>query len=67
MVLTTLVTECPDLKSLGAIEPMMALDTMTYLPDDILTKIDWAAMGVLLETRVPFLDHRVVEFAWQLL
>jgi len=62
--LASLPESWPDLGDVT--EQMLWLDLVGYLPDDILTKLDRAAMAVSLETRVPFLDRAVVELAWQL-
>jgi asparagine synthase (glutamine-hydrolysing) len=62
----TRLTEAHAFPGADFVETLMAKDLVSYLPDDILAKVDRAAMAVSLETRVPLLDPEVVTFAWQL-
>jgi len=56
----------PQLKDFCFIEKMMMADTLSYLPDDIMVKVDRAGMAVSLETRAPYLDEQLFEWVWRL-
>jgi asparagine synthase (glutamine-hydrolysing) len=63
---TPLTSEGRDLRGVGLPEHLMYKDTLSYLPDDVLVKVDRAAMAVSLEARAPLLDKRIAEYVWTL-
>jgi len=63
---TVLTRDRALVEALSPVQQMMYLDARSYLPDDILAKVDRATMAVSLESRAPLLDHRVVELGWRI-
>lgn len=63
---TTLKKLISELDGLNIQQQMMVMDSITYLSDDILVKLDRAAMASSLETRAPFLDHKLIEHVWKI-
>lgn len=63
---TFLTNYKPEMLGLDEQQQMMALDSISYLPDDILVKVDRASMASSLETRIPFLDHKLIEYVWKI-
>jgi len=63
---TFLTSYKPDINQLNNYEQMMILDLISYLPNDILTKVDRTSMASSIETRVPLLDHKLIEYVWKM-